>query len=680
MRAAASRTATAMLLGSLAALVAAAPAAAEFGSVELLSKTPVQQAEQALAPAISADGRYVAFQARIGNSAGLFREDLQTHGIAPVAVAPVSEGGSIGYAKAPSISADGRYVAFTTNAPLDPEDDVQPGSADVYVADMDASPPTYELASALDGCDPDASSPHGPCGLTYVGSGGSEATARVALSADGRKVAFVTSAESNLTSGLGGSTEGVPTPAREVVLRNLETDKTTLVSVERDAATATMTERPVPGGALVAKVQLPLLRGASISADGSTVAWIGTHLPAQVPLSTGEAASFEALDAGSFPYDEPLWRRVADGPQAPIRRVVAGEGAADPIPLPTEKNVDVNSAEGWLGAEHIDGVPQLSADGRTVALIGNPTEATNAFVVDMSPGLTRAEAVRQLTRETVVNPANPAGTINKKPYFALNGHIFDIAISGDGGRIAFATARQQFPLTPPSLVGSPPVSVGLVELYVVDLEAETLERATHGLAGPEEASLDPIAVKQPEGANLSEGDGAAAPSFGADGRIAFSSTASNLVAGDGNESSDVFLVEESEGDLQPGATTITPGPDSPSVRPGWRLTLHATSLADGAVRLVAGVPAAGRLRAAVAPEPGGRVRARRLSTAGARSLGSGRLALELRLPRRLRRFAHGPEGVYATARVSFRARGRGALKGRVQLRFHAHKRPPGGAR
>jgi WD40-like Beta Propeller Repeat len=655
-----------MLLGAVATLVWAAPAAAELGPIRLVSKTAVQQADVAVAPAISADGRYLAFQGRLGGAEGVFREDLQSGAIVRVATTDAYGPEAFQYATAPSISADGRYVSFTTAARLDPEDDPQPQSSDVYVADMATAPPTYELASALDGCDPEASAPHPACGLSYENGAGSEASGRVALSADGREVVFVTSAESDLTSGPEGSTPGTPTPPLQVVLRNLETDKTTLVSAERDGAS--MTEKPVAGGALVSAFALPLLRGAALSADGTTVAWIGAHLPAQVPLPPQEAKTIEEVDDGAFPYDEPLWRRVADGPSAPIRRVVAGDGAADPFPSLVHKN-EINAAQGWLGLSRVEGVPRLSADGRTVALIGNPTEAANVFVVDMAPGLSRAQAVRQLTREAPLSPSEGPSKINTAANVPLDGHIFDLAISGDGERIALATARQRFPLAPPNLIGSPPASLGLVELYVIDRDSESLERVTHGVTGLGEPSLDRIALSQLAGQAAASGDGVTAPSFGGD-LIAFGSTAFNLAAGDSNEASDAFLVEDREEPLAAGSSTLSPGLPPIRRRPRWRLTLDASSLPDGAVRIVAGVPAAGRLRAAVGPEPGGELRARRL--AGARTLArrGGAVAFEVELPHRYRRLAGTREGLYAVAQVSFHHGGRKTLRGKVQVRFH----------
>src|SRR5262249_20997245 len=104
----------------------------------------------------------------------------------------------------------------------------------------------------------------------------------------------------------------------------------------------------------------------------------------------------------------------------------------------------------------------------------------------------------------------------------------------------------------------------------------------------------------------------------------------------------------------------------------WRIVVTAHSLPGGEVRIVAVVPAKGSLRAKVGAEPDGPVRAKRLGAARGRALQSGRVALELRLPRRLRHLAHSGEGVYAMARVSFHAKRRKTLRAKVQVRFHAY--------
>jgi hypothetical protein len=318
-------------------------------------------------------------------------------------------------------------------------------------------------------------------------------------------------------------------------------------------------------------------------------------------------------------------------------------------------------------------VPQLSADGMTVARVGNPTDGTNAFVVDMQAGLTRVQAVRQLTREVVVDVNDPAQTINTEKFVALTGHVFDLGISANGRRIAFTTARQRFPLAPPNLIGSAPSSQGLVELYLVDLDSGALQRVTHGLVGPDEASINPTSAKTP-GAKAVAEEGATAPSL-AGGLIAFASTASNLAAGDSNEASDAFVVDDGAGARVPTQSTIDPGPTVKQPKP-WSLTLRAFSLPNGDVRVVAGVPAAGQVRAKVSPEPDVAVPVRKLAAAKRRAPKLGRVAIELELPKRLRPLARTREGLYGVARVTFHRPGRKTLHGRVQVRFYVH--PKGG--
>src|SRR5262249_19555143 len=155
-----------------------------------------------------------------------------------------------------------------------------PNSPDAYVRDMaiplaaggactTGAPCAYELASALDA--PDAACPSGvsaaapgaPQGLTYAG-GGAVVSPRGAPSGDGRRLVFATTGDSDLTSGSDGSTPGVPPPAGQVVVRDLDTGCSTLVSTVRDVATGAMTTLPVPDGGAMQP------GGAALSADGTT--------------------------------------------------------------------------------------------------------------------------------------------------------------------------------------------------------------------------------------------------------------------------------------------------------------------------------------------------------------------------------------------------------------------------
>lgn len=629
----------ALALAAAAALAASAasPAAAEFGPIRLVSKSVLGQAREASEPAISTNGEYVAFEGVMeGGRQGVFEVDLASGVVRQVATGPTREVGATpepaASAVAPSISADGRYVAFTTKAPLDPLVDPSASSEDVYVADMSTSPPTYELASIAPGA--------------ATAMGDAHAAARVALSANGREVAFV--AED------------------QVYVRDLEAGETTLVSVERDPLTGEMEPGvPVAGGAVIPEAVLSGQNGAAISADGSTVAWLGTDVPEQVEMSAEEAGKIDGFDKSTRPWDEPLWRRIADGPSAPTRRVVGG----GPL-LPVVGNEpDKNAAQGWLGRIGLVGVPRLSADGRTVALIGTPSEAGNVYLADMSPGVGRAEGVRQLTAQVPVRPSEEAKVVNVEPYVPRNGHVWDVAITPDGKRVAFTTARQQFPLAPPNLVTPPPATLGLVELYEIDLEDESLRRVTHGYTSTSEPSLAPSATNN--GLNAQAGSGAAAPSFAEEGMlIAFSSDASNLVEGDGNEASDAFVVEDVDAP-RGSVNSIGTAPTTKAAKPRRRLVLSAFSLPDGRVRLVSVTPAKGSLRATAAAKLGVGQRDRTLAGARAKARKAGSpVSIVLALPRKLRRLAATREGVYGTAEVWFTPSSGGRLHASTPVRFH----------
>ncbi len=658
------RVGVAAALVALASLLAAAPAAAEFGPIRLVSRTFASQAREATEPVLSADGRYMAMRAAMdGGQLGVFRVDLETGevervetGAAPEEPAKVEP---LATAKAPSISADGRYVSFTTKAPLIPALDPQPESEDVYVADMSTSPPTYELVSAAAETGEAMNTP-------------SQAAPRVALSADGRKAAFVS----------GG----------EVYLRNLESRETNLVSVARDPLTGAMEPGvPVPGGAVIST--LARSNGAALSADGTTVAWLGTNLPAQVPLLADEKPKIVGFDGGSRPYDEPLWRRVADGPLAPTRRIVGGgdplapgcpgesgtlaePACRGPFPELDQGNYEKNVATGWLGRpEPIDGVPQLSADGRTVVLIGSPTEAANLFLVDMAPGLSRVQAVRQLTNQVPVRPGAEGPVVDEEKYVPLNGHIYDAAISTDGRQIAFVTARQRFPLAPPNLATPPPVQLGLVEMYDLDLENEAMRRVTHGISGESEPSLPATGT----GGVAQGGNGASSPSFGdGDRLLGFSSTASNLVAGDGNEAADAFVVEDVPGSR--AATTSVPPGAQPAGIKRRSLVVSAFSMPNGKVKVVAVTPSKGSLSVSADAAVGTRSRPRRVASGKAAARTTSPVKLILTLPHRLRHLAKSGEGLYAQAAVAFHVAGGRTIHRKLQIHFHAHRRHKGGKR
>ncbi|MDP2726828.1 MAG: hypothetical protein Q8P59_04735, partial [Dehalococcoidia bacterium] len=113
-----------------------------------------QSSRCGISPAISADGRYIAFASGASNlvsgntHGGVFVHDTQTGQTAMVSVASNGAQGNAG-GGLPAISADGRYVAFGSGATnLVPGD--TNGKVDVFVHDMQTGW-TTRVSLACDG-------------------------------------------------------------------------------------------------------------------------------------------------------------------------------------------------------------------------------------------------------------------------------------------------------------------------------------------------------------------------------------------------------------------------------------------------------------------------------------------------------------------------------------------------
>lgn len=323
--------------------------------------------------AISADGRYVAIQTRARNffadddpdppgqfrAGGIFRFDLETDALEKVADGDLFDEASSSFlhrgASNPSISADGRFIAFATAETLLPAD--VNDNADVYVRDMaipSGTPGAFDLVSARDGGDTAAS--YGSSSFPFPGSEpGAEVSGGAAISADGQKVVFRTGVATDLPA-----SDSVDVPAGQVLLRDREANTTTLVSALRDQGSGLMTKQPA-GGAV----------GATISADGTTVAWTGENAPAQTRFLGGENPVSNVLYY--------LWRRVADGPMGPTRRMT---GIADPddSACPVDKFTFFSqtgmgpcfgplTSQESARADISSQLPALSGDGYTVAFL-----------------------------------------------------------------------------------------------------------------------------------------------------------------------------------------------------------------------------------------------------------------------------------------------------------------------
>lgn len=164
-------------------------------------------------PSISGDGRYVAFESYAmlvpGNTASdsVYVHDIQSRETRLISVA--SDGTSGSHSYTPSISEDGRYVAFLSIAPLVQGD--TNGVGDIFIHDMETRL-TTRVSVASDGTQADA-----------VGSAGWPS-----ISGDGRYVSFASLA-----------TNLVPNDTNngfDTFVHDTETGQTTRVSVASDGS------------------------------------------------------------------------------------------------------------------------------------------------------------------------------------------------------------------------------------------------------------------------------------------------------------------------------------------------------------------------------------------------------------------------------------------------------------
>jgi Tol biopolymer transport system component len=599
----------ALLVGSFALAPPAhaiyGPAAGGFGAdIVSVDNASDEQGNEATVDAdISADGRYVVFQTQ---STNLFEDDggvVGSHGSEPDAEpsGTLREGGIFRYdrlsgaiqlvadgtelhtegaekgklifqgAQSPSVSADGRYVVFSSAQQLVPQDNNE--NVDVYVRDMDVplsadrkTSGAYTLVSARNGGDEPAT--YAPRNPPLKGAEpGAEVWPNTSISADGRYVVFRTiELESNLPDH-----SAVDTPPRQLLVRDLQSKTTTLLSRE-------MTTVKYPSGDPAGGATGP----ATISADGTTVAWVSDeNVEAQTRFLLGESA------VQSVPYY--LWRRWQE-PEALTRRPTGWTDPDDPACPPEEVVAlsetatgpcygPLNNQESRLGS--IAGVaPGLSSDGYTVAFLAGAALRPNitkpsgldVFMTSMLPGVTRKQGTRELT--LAANSGNPGSAPS----------IESLAFSQDGSTIAFTTSRDDFVLSEPHPVGAFRPLPTANDLYVIHLGENTLERAVVNYEGG-----DP------------NGSISVNPTLTADGStVAFTSSSSNLIFGDANDANDAFTAS-----LQAPVGIAPPSAEVNAVQGGFSLSasaapelgVHVKPGKRGSVILLIETPGAGRLTA-----------------------------------------------------------------------------------
>jgi Tol biopolymer transport system component len=470
-----------------------------------LSDHDAQLGSDTWQPSISGDGRYVAFESEAGNAtpddrngiSDVFVRDRVAHTTTRVSVWP---GGLEGndWSGRPSISADGRYVAFYTAAT-----NVVPGDTTVgraFVWDRVTGTPR-DL---------------GP------------ATADATLSADGRYVAFTSSGP-----------DLVPARSRGVFVRDLHSGRDSAVYGVPRTVSGWYTE-------------------PRISTDGRHVAFASA-----VRFTAGDTN--RAVDAFVHDLDAP------PGPPVP---------PAPPGPPGSTERLSVSSTGAQAsGALH----PAISADGAVVAFRssgddlvpdGTPPDVSDVFIRDRRTATTsRVDAAGQSAEG--------------------NGYLDTFAISGNGQHVAFTFAA--------STPTPPPDGTGHWNVYVHDRGTGTTTRISVSATdapvdggsfvgaisadgryvafGSDATNLVPggttvgshVYVHDRQTATTDRvdlaGDGDRTKGGGTllamtpDGRyVAFYSTAADLVPGDTNGRADVFLRDRQAGTTERVGMTATGGP------------------------------------------------------------------------------------------------------------------------
>jgi Tol biopolymer transport system component len=379
----------------------------------------------------------------------------------------------------PSLSRDGRYVAFESDAALLPID--LNGHKDIYVLDRQSN--TLTLASRTSG-----------------GLNGNDDSFDAHISGDGRHVAFTTHA-TNLVA-LDGNAN------TDVLVKNLNTGVLSRVSTPTGGAAAA-------NGAS---------SGATVSFDGRYVAFqssadnldpLALNGLVDVFVRDMQTGIVSCASRGLFGVagngnssapsisDDGVWLAFQSG--ASNHAFGDSNGAQDVVVrnLVGGGITRVSVTSGGAASNDNSYSPSISADGRYVAFL---SDASN-FVADGNGTTDAFVHDRQADTTLLVSRATDGQT--------SDGASTHVAISGDGRSVAFVNSAGDIT----------PDGAAFMAVYVRNLDRNTshlVSRATGTSGQPNSWSSRPALAQS-------------------GGLVAFDSAATNLVPGDTNSESDVFL-------------------------------------------------------------------------------------------------------------------------------------------
>jgi hypothetical protein len=395
----------------------------------------------------------------------------------------------------PSISADGRYVAFSSRSDtLVPED--TNNSEDVFVYDR--------ISDAVERVSVNNAGVEG----TYNGSGGKAHSRNPSISEDGRYVAFQSRADNLVPDDTNGQND--ESRGEDIFVFDRTTRTIERVSVRDDGSQA---QQP--------RAESPAISGngrfvAFASGDNNLVTGFDPHSNVNLYLYDRTSRSLVGI---TVPFGD--FRANRDSLNPSISRdgsLVAFEFAVDRSDFPQFQYRDIyvylrnnqtleritGDYEGLASDGNQSKAPSLSADGRYVAFQSNLDDIdfddgngrTDVFVYDRVTGVT--ERISQ----------DGPGLVSEY------GESVNPSLSGDGRSVAFES----------SLSGLMPSDTNdQADIFLRNLETDEITRLSVNAASEEGNS------------------GSYSPSVSFDGRgVAFRSDASNL-GDNGNQVSDVFI-------------------------------------------------------------------------------------------------------------------------------------------
>jgi Tol biopolymer transport system component len=477
------------------------PLSASSAPLQLLSvressmTQPAGGSGNSVAPWISADGRFVLFSSSANDLVSddngqlgldIFLRDRASNTTVLVSANFSGTGGGNGSSMSGMISTNGRYVVFESVA-----SDLVPGDtngvSDIFVRDLLTG--TNQLVS-----------------VATNGGPADNASSDAVMTPDGRYVAFISAATNLVTS----DTNGIP----DVFVRDLVSQTTTLASLNASGANSVMATPVIsPNGRYVAffSTAKNLAAGVSASSQGevylrdlvaNTTTWASTnataivsntiHLnytPSYHPALSADGR-FVAFKTGS-----------TNGAVAPSGSLIFQYDSTTGL-------LSVMSTNGfpkWLYSDDIYG-PEMTPDGRFIAFV-----ATNKAPAGTSVQLWDAQTGTNILVSVAQDGSFPTNTLSDTP-----------VLSPDGRFVVFVSNAT-------NLVSNT-ISNGF-HIYLRDVQAgltQLVDTDTNGIGSTDNAGT--------------------IPSLSADGRlVVFSSPDGQLISADNNRALDVFLRDSAGG-------------------------------------------------------------------------------------------------------------------------------------